>query len=251
MKKFTVIFALAGLWMAGVSAQGLKVESETLNYSLYVGPLKGGEAKLVSRKVNYQGQETVRMDLIANTTKVADKIYSLHDTLTTFLSMTDNRPVRFQKHCYEGDDIVREKADFNLLADGTYSVDMRKDYKNGRVKERTETSREPVYDMVSIVAFARSIDPASLRVGQRLAFKLASSAEIKDESLVYQGKEQVRISGKKYDCMIFRLVEPVVENGKTRDNDVLTIYVNDDPSRTIIQMDIKFKVGAAKVKINP
>ncbi|MBO4268278.1 MAG: DUF3108 domain-containing protein, partial [Bacteroidaceae bacterium] len=130
MKKFTVIFALAGLWMAGVSAQGLKVESETLNYSLYVGPLKGGEAKLVSRKVNYQGQETVRMDLIANTTKVADKIYSLHDTLTTFLSMTDNRPVRFQKHCYEGDDIVREKADFNLLADGTYSVDMRKDYKN-------------------------------------------------------------------------------------------------------------------------
>ena len=251
MKKFTVIFALAGLWMAGVSAQGLRVESETLNYSLYVGPLKGGEAKLVSRKVNYQGQETVRMDLIANTTKVADKIYSLHDTLTTFLSMTDNRPVRFQKHCYEGDDIVREKADFNLLADGTYSVDMRKDYKNGRVKERTETSREPVYDMVSIVAFARSIDPASLRVGQRLAFKLASSAEIKDESLVYQGKEQVRISGKKYDCMIFRLVEPVVENGKTRDNDVLTIYVNDDPSRTIIQMDIKFKVGAAKVKINP
>ena len=251
MKKFTVIFALAGLWMAGVSAQGLKVESETLNYSLYVGPLKGGEAKLVSRKVNYQGQETVRMDLIANTTKVADKIYSLHDTLTTFLSMTDNRPVRFQKHCYEGDDIVREKADFNLLADGTYSVDMRKDYKNGRVKERTETSREPVYDMVSIVAFARSIDPASLRVGQRLGFKLASSAEIKDESLVYQGKEQVRISGKKYDCMIFRLVEPVVENGKTRDNDVLTIYVNDDPSRTIIQMDIKFKVGAAKVKINP
>ena len=251
MKKFTVIFALAGLWMAGVSAQSLKVESETLNYSLYVGPLKGGEAKLVSKKVNYQGQETVRMDLIANTTKVADKIYSLHDTLTTFLSLTENRPVRFQKHCYEGDDIVREKADFNLLADGTYSVDMRKDYKNGRVKERTETSVEPVYDMVSIVAFARSIDPSSLRVGQRIGFKLASSAEIKDESLVYQGKEQVRISGKKYDCMIFRLVEPVMENGKTRDNDVLTIYVNDDPSRTIIQMDIKFKVGAAKVKINP
>ena len=251
MKKFTVIFTLACLWMAGVSAQGLKVENETLNYSLYVGPLKGGEAKLVSRKVNYKGEETVRMDLIANTTKVADKIYSLHDTLTTFLNVTDSRPVRFQKHCYEGDDIVREKADFNLLADGTYSVDMRKDYKDGRVKERTEISREPVYDMVSIVAFARSINPASLRVGQRLGFKLASSAEIKDESLVYQGKEQVKISGNKYNCMIFKLVEPVTENGRSKDNDVLTIYVNDDPSRTIIQMDIKFKVGAAKVKINP
>jgi len=251
MKKFIIIFALNGLWMAGVSAQGMKAENETLNYSLYVGPLKGGEAKLVSRKVNYQGQETVRMDLIANTTKVADKIYSLHDTLTTYLSMTDNRPVRFQKHCHEGDDIVRERADFNILGDGTYSVAMRKDYKDGRVKERTGTSREPVYDMVSIVAFARCIDPSSLKVGQRLGFKLASSAEIKDESLVYQGKEQVKISGKKYDCMIFRLVEPVMENGKMKDNDVLTIYVNDDPSRTIIQMDIKFKVGAAKVKINP
>ena len=251
MKRITVIFALASLGMAGVSAQGLKVESETLNYSLYVGPLKGGEAKLVSRKVNYQGEETVRMDLIANTTKVADKIYSLHDTLTTFLRVADSRPVRFQKHCYEGDDIVREKADFNVLSDRTYSVAMRKDYKNGRVKEHTETSREPVYDMVSIVAFARSINPSLLRVGQRLGFKLASSAEIKDECLVYHGKEQVKISGNKYNCMIFRLVEPVMENGKSKDNNVLTIYVNDDPSRTIIQMDIKFKVGAAKVKINP
>ena len=251
MKKFVVILTCAGLWMMPASAQNLKGGSETLNYSLYVGPLKGGEAKLVSRVVNYKGVETVRMDLIANTTKVADKIFSLHDTLTTFLGMNDSRPVHFQKHCYEGDDIVREKADFNLLADGTYSVSMRKDYKNGRVKENTGTSKQPVYDMVSIVAFARAIDAAGLKAGQRLKFKLASSAEIKDECLVYQGREQVKISGKKYDCMIFRLVEPVVENGKSKDNDVLTIYVNDDPSRTIIQMDIKFKVGSSKVKINP
>ena len=251
MKKILFILVLGLCWMYPTSAQSLNGVNETLSYSLYLGPIKGGEAKLVSRKVDYKGEEVIRMDLIANTTKMADKIYSLHDTLTTFLTMTDSRPVRFQKHCYEGDDIVREKADFNLLPDGTFSVDMRKDYKNGRVKEKTQKSSEPVYDMVSIVAFARSIEPATLKPGKRIGFKLTSSAEIKDEYLIYQGKEQIKISNKKYDCMIFRLVEPVVENGNKKDNDVLTIYVNDDPLRTIIQMDIKFKVGAAKVKLNP
>ena len=49
--------------------------------------------------------------------------------------------------------------------------------------------------------------------------------------------------------MVFRLVEPYVEKGKKKDRDILVIYVNDDDERTIVQMDIKFKVGTAKAKL--
>ena len=103
--------------------------------------------------------------------------------------------------------------------------------------------------MVSVVGFARAIDKKSLSKGKRIGFKLADACTIIDEVLIYQGKESVKISGKKYDCMVFRLVEPYVEKGKKKDRDILVIYVNDDDERTIVQMDIKFKVGTAKAKL--
>ena len=59
-----------------------------------------------------------------------------------------------------------------------------------------------------------------------------------------------KIQGKKYNCMVFKLVEPYVEKGKKKEREILNIYVNNDAKRTIVQMDIKFKVGSAKVKLN-
>ena len=189
------------------------------------------------------------MRLIARTTSTADKLFSLNDTLTTIVRPEDSSPIFFQKHCFEGDDIVREKVNFSKTDDGKCVARMRKDYKNGRVKEVTETSDALVYDMISVVGFARTIDAGSLKKGQRLNFKLADAAEILDESLIYQGLEVLKISGRKYKCMVFKLVEPYVEKGKKKDREILNIYVCDDAARTIVQMDIKFKVGTAKVKI--
>ena len=222
---------------------------ETLRYAMYLGPIKAGEASLATKNIEYNGQKMVQMDLIARTTSAVEKIFSLNDTLTTIVSPANSAPVYFQKHCFEGDDIVREKVNFSKTDDGKCVAQMRKDYKNGRVKEVTETSDALVYDMISVVGFARTIDAGSLKKGQRLNFKLADAAEILDESLIYQGLEVLKISGRKYKCMVFKLVEPYVEKGKKKDREILNIYVCDDAARTIVQMDIKFKVGTAKVKI--
>ena len=126
---------------------------------------------------------------------------------------------------------------------------MRKNYKSGRVKEKTESSESPVYDMVSIMGYARTINTSGLQTGKHIDFRLVDAAEILDECLIYQGRETVKVSGNKFDCLVFKLVEPYLEKGKTRFKDVLTIYVTDDEARTIVQMDIKFKVGSAKAKI--
>ena len=216
---------------------------------MYLGPIKAGEAQLVTKNVTHEGQKAVRMDLIARTTSAAEKIFSLNDTLTTIVRPEDSSPLYFQKHCFEGDDIVKEKVYFSKTDDGKCVSQMRKDYKNGRVKEVTETTDELVYDMISVVGFARTIDINNLYKGKRINFKLADAAEILDETLIYQGRETLKISGRKYNCMVFKLVEPYVEKGKKKDREILNIYVCDDAARTIVQMDIKFKVGTAKVKI--
>ena len=224
-------------------------QDEKLRYGMYLGPIKAGEAELITRNITYNGQEAVQMDLIARTTSAAEKIFSLNDTLTTIVRPDDSSPVYFQKHCFEGDDIVREKVNFSKDTNGNCVVQMTKYYKDGHVKECNETSNTLVYDMVSVVGFARTMDTNGLKKGQRMNFRLADACDILEESLIFQGWETVRISGRKYNCMMFKLVEPYVEKGKKKDREILNIYVCDDEARTIVQMDIKFKVGTAKAKI--
>lgn len=246
-----VVFLLTALiLMVQTSFAQQSWKDETLKYALYIGPIKAGEARLITKNTEFEGQKVVRMDLIAMTTSAAEKLFSMNDTLTTYLDAKTSRPVYFRKHCFEGDDRYEEFARYTYAEDGTCKAQMRKNYKSGRVKERTESSTTAVYDMVSVMAYARTMNTSGLKEGKHIDFRLVDAAEILDECLVYQGREKIKVSGKKYDCLVFKLVEPYQEKGKTKFKDILTIYVTDDSSRTIVQMDIKFKVGSAKAKLN-
>ena len=222
---------------------------ETLRYAMYLGPIKAGEASLATKNLVRDGKKMVQMDLIARTTNTVEKLFSLNDTLTTIVDPKNSAPVYFRKHCFEEDDIVFEEVSFSTASDGRCTAAMQKIYKNGRVKECTETANSQIYDMISVVGFARSIDTGALYKGKKFKFKLADACDIIDETLIFQGKETVKISGRKYNCNVYRLVEPYVEKGKNKERDILSIYVNDDAARTIVQMVINFKVGSAKVKI--
>ena len=237
------------LLLAGTTQAAQTWKNETLKYALYIGPIKAGEASFVTRNTTFEGQKVVRMDLIARTTSAAEKIFSMNDTLTTYLDADNVRPVYFRKSCNEGGDIYTETARYTYASDGTCRAQMRKNYMDGRVKEKTQNSRTAVYDMVSVMGYARAMNTSGLTEGKHIDFKLVDAAEILDECLVYQGRETVKLSGKKYNCLVFKLVEPYWEKGKTKFKDILTIYVTDDNARKIVQMDIKFKVGSAKARI--
>ena len=248
MKRIGLFMALMILTAGQVfAAQTWK--NETLKYALYIGPIKAGEASFVTRNTTFEGQKVVRMDLIARTTSAAEKLFSMNDTLTTYLDADNVRPVYFRKSCNEGGDVYTETARYTYAQDGLCRAQMRKNYMDGRVKERTESSRTAVYDMVSVMGYARAMNTSGMKEGQHIDFRLVDAAEILDECLIYQGKETVKLSGKKYNCLVFKLVEPYMEKGKNKFRDILTIYITDDNARKIVQMDIKFKVGSAKAKI--
>ncbi len=247
-----ILFTLTVLVLSAGTVMAEQVwKNETLRYALYLGPIRAGEASFITQNTVLEGQKVVRMDLISRTTSAAEKIFSMNDTLTTYLDAANVRPVYFRKHCFEGDDRYEEYARFTYPAGGGCQAAMRKNYKDGRIKERTETSDAPVFDMVSIMGYARVMDVSGLQAGKHVDFRLVDAAEILDESLIYQGRETVKVSGRKYDCLVFKLVEPYMDKGKTKTRDVLTIYITDDEARTIVQMDIKFKVGSAKAKLIP
>ena len=248
MKRIISILAFM-LLLAGATQAAQTWKNETLKYALYIGPIKAGEASFITRNTTFEGRKVVRMDLVARTTSAAEKLFSMNDTLTTYLDADIVRPIYFRKSCNEGGDVYTEWARFTYAQDGTCAAHMRKNYMDGRVKEKTQNSRTAVYDMVSVMGYARAMNTSGLTEGKHIDFKLVDAAEILDECLIYQGRETVKLSGKKYNCLVFKLVEPYWEKGKTKFKDILTIYITDDNARKIVQMDIKFKVGSAKAKL--
>ena len=95
MKRIGLFMAFAILTVNMFAAQTWK--NETLKYSLHIAPIKAGEASFVTRNTTFEGQKVVRMDLIARTTSAAEKIFSMNDTLTTYLDADNVRPVYFRK----------------------------------------------------------------------------------------------------------------------------------------------------------
>ena len=116
MKRVLTIICALMITAAAMAEQAWK--NENLKYGMYLGPIKAGDAQLVTENITYNGQKAVRMRLIARTTSTADKLFSLNDTLTTIVRPEDSSPIFFQKHCFEGDDIVREKVNFSKTDDG-------------------------------------------------------------------------------------------------------------------------------------
>lgn len=250
MKRHLVALTLLLFSALAYSAPAGKVlvAGETLSYSLNMGPIKGGDAYLKTTAIKYNGKDAFKITLIAKTGKAAEKIFPMLDTLETIIT-PDIIPVYFHKHCFEGDDIVYETAKFTTLSSGKYRAELMKKYKNGRVKTLDSTFTKPVYDLVSIIAVARTMDTKNVKKGRQFSYMLAESAEIVNETLVYEGSETIRTGGSKYDCLAFSLIEKRKEKNGTTEKEILKIYVTDDERHIPVQIEIGLKFGKVKVKL--
>ena len=248
MKRIISIMAIM-LLAAQVLTAGQTWKNETLRYALNIGPIKAGEAAFITRNTTFEGQKAVQMELRIRTTSAAEKIFSVNDTITSYIDPQNTRPIYYRKHSFEGDNHYQEFARYTYPDAGGCRVAMRKIYRDGRVRENTENSRVNVYDLVSVMAYARSIKTTGFMAGKRINYRFVDAADVIDECMIFEGRETVKVSGVKYDCIVFRFVEPYTEKGKTKYKEVLTIYMTDDDARTIVEMDIKYKVGSAKAKL--
>lgn len=210
--------------------------------------IKAGAARLVTRAVDYEGRPADETTLYASTSKKADGIFLLRDTLTAVLSR-QREPLFYYKHCREGDGQVNEKVWFGRPAPGEFQVRQRKVYNDGSVKHTDTVCSRPVYDMVSLIQYARYSDFSKLRKGDRLGFLMAQSARVREQFLVYGGKEKLKVSGRSMECHIFSQVEPRTVKGRIVEEEQLRIYVQDDARRTPVEIDFLMKIGMAKARL--
>lgn len=200
-----------------------------------------GLASLTTNATTYHSEPAYRINLLAIGSKEADFFFKMRDTLTSVVS-AKLEPRYFRKGAEEGKRYTVDEARFSFR-NGMCYVNQKRVRKDGSITETEQNYDRCVYDMLSILAQARSFDPKEYTVGQSIHFPMATGRKIEEQTLIYRGVKNIKAENNTiYRCLIFSLVEYKNKEEK----EVITFYVTDDLNHLPVRLDMHLNFGSAK-----
>lgn len=248
--SFAAIFMLCGAiqvsWAQYGRSKGLEtmIGKGKIEYSMSVGPIKAGQATLSVSETTWNGQPAYRIEMVAATNKTASKIYYMNDTLRSTV-LAGLNTVDYWKHSHEENYEAIERA---TVQDGGIRL-VKNRISKGTVQENTVKTNAPVHDMLSILMSARTIDTSKLSKGQRKDYQIIDGTQIIPVALEYQGREKIKAAGRSTECNVFAVIRTKVENGKSRQSELMKIYFGADADALPVGIDISLGLGAAKARM--
>ena len=204
--------------------------------------VKAGLASLTTNATTYQKKPAYRLNLLALSSKRVDFFFKMRDTLTSVIG-EKLEPRYFRKGAEEGKRYTVDEAWFSYK-DGLCYVNQKRTHRDGEVQEAVDSDSRCIYDMLSILAQARSFDPANYKKGDRIKFPMATGRKVEEQTLIYRGVKNINAENDTtYRCLIFSLVE---YNKKGKEKEVITFYVSDDKNHLPIRLDLYLNFGSAK-----
>ena len=251
MKKvILLLFLLIGGLEASSAQCGADNEAiqpgETLFYELKFNWkfiwINAGWAKMSIDKDTYEGKPCLRTDLESFTNKKIDFFFKMRDTLTC-ITTEDLIPQKFRKGAEEGNHYTVDEVNFDYK-DGKCIVNQRRVRDNKAPRIQNDTLNYCVYDMLSIMLQARSLDASNYHPGEQIIFYMATGKRVEKQHLIYRRKENYTAeNGITYRCLVFSLVE---YNKKKEEKEVITFYVTDDKNHLPVRLDMFLNFGSAK-----
>lgn len=223
---------------------------EQMTYDLYFkyGILykKAGTSSLKISADNYNGQSCYKASLIARSEGVVRKIFSLDDTLTSYMTRS-LVPLEFVKKAHEGKEFTDERAVFTY-ENGKTNVHARR-VKNGELRfDLHNSSNSCVYDMVNVVYYARTLDYSKMKKGDEYVVEFMSGKRKAIMVIEFQGVEKIEANDdKKYSCI--KLVLSIANGNKLAFEDkeeAMKVYITNDSNRMPVRLDSKLKIGSTR-----
>lgn len=218
---------------------------ERVTYDLYFNWkfiwVKAGTAEMAITDTTYGGRPAYRTYLQTKGNKRADFFFIMRDTLENIMS---HRlvPYYFRKGAEEGKRYTVDEVHYTYR-DGKCHVDQSRVRRGGKTRTAHDVSDYPVYDMLSILARARSFDPTDYVPGQKIHFPMATGTKVEEQTLIFRGREVIEANDKRrYRCLKLSFVE--YKDGQEKE--VITFFVTDDLNHLPVRLDMFLNFGSAK-----
>lgn len=241
-----LLFTVSTPAKAQCEAENVAFQSgEHVMYDLYFNWkflwYKAGIASLTTNETRYEGEPAWRMNLLALSNKQADRFFKMRDTLTCTVS-DRLQPLQFRKAAEEGKRYTVDEAKFSYR-DGVCYVNQRRTRTGHETIFSEESDSRCIYDMLSILAQARSFNSANYVIGEKITFPMATGKAVEEQTLIYRGKETFKAENKiTYRCLVFSLVE----YKDNKEKEVITFYITDDWNHLPVRLDMYLNFGSAK-----
>lgn len=211
--------------------------------------VKAGGAQLIIRDTVYNNQKAQYMSLLSSTNEKADAFFRMRDTLTTiYLPGKEVRPLYYRKSSEQGKRSYLNEVWYSYLPSGKVAVQQHYARTGRNPVFRTDTCDAGVFDMMSMLAYARNFDFSTIKPGQRLSYPIATGRRVEEQRLIYRGKKSVKANdGLSYRCLEISLVQ-LDEKGKEKT--VVNFFVTDDENHLPILLDLALNFGTAKARLS-
>lgn len=236
---------LGGLFSLNSFAQEIPVKKEAvfqagevLKYKLKYGFVTAAEAtiKVTESDLKFDGKPTYKLTVDAQTSGTFDIFYKIRDHYDSYIDKSELTPYFYQENIREASYRRQDKARFNQEE---------KQVVSNRGTFKTPTTQ--TFDLVSAYYFARSLDMARVKVGDKFSINYFLGDEISALEIEYVGKETIKSKLGNIRCLKF---SPSIKPGRIFKKDSrLYLWVTDDGNRVPVRAEVEILVGSVVMEL--
>lgn len=201
-----------------------------------------GQARLRVDSTTFRGAPAYHSVLQVKSAPFFDVFFKMREKFQGWMAPSDLRPLKFIRDTHEGNyeaknlyyydwDRMVIHADISSSSAGPKTLDI--------------PLRDCVYDIGSILYYARSMDVSQLRKGQSYPLTFAIDDDVYDVRLTYRGKEVIKARKLgKVRCMVFSC--SVVKGQMFSGDEDFLLWISDDGNRLPVGFVCPLKVGSVR-----
>jgi Protein of unknown function (DUF3108). len=221
---------------------------EVLTYDMYfkygIIYKKAGVSALTVNDGMYNGESVYNLQLTARSTGLIKSFFTVNDTLKSIVTK-DFIPLAYSKDAHEEGDHTIERATYDYT-DGNIKV-RNVNNRNGRLRyDTTYVSNNCMYDVISIIYYARTLDFSRMNKGERKTVSFFAGRKMMNMQIEHQGVEVVKANNdREYNCVKLALIGSAAAFEDK--HEAMKVYLTNDTNRIPVRIESKLKIGTARV----
>ncbi|WP_298653842.1 DUF3108 domain-containing protein [uncultured Proteiniphilum sp.] len=220
---------------------------EDIRYDLYLNfgflNARAGRGSLSVTEANYRGENAYKMVMLLNTSGLAGNIYTVNDTLTSFIDK-DLRPLLFTKEAFEGRDYSVERQSY-IYEGNKLKIRAFRIWNGEEQFDEVVSSDQCTYDYLSVLPYIRNLDYTGMKPGDRHPIRFISGRKSVNMYVNYQGISSVKANnGEKYEVINLSLT--ILDEAFSNQKDALKASITNDKNRIPVIIDTTLKIGSVR-----
>lgn len=223
-------------------------KGESLKYDLYFNWnfvwARGGKIHIFSEMADYENGKAIKCTMIAATSKFADKMYKVRDTVVSYLDTQTLKTLSFRKSANEGKKYSAVEGATFTYRDNEVDVYAYKKKPGKEIDEVDLTISGECTDMAGVTYLIRSLDPEIIKTTD-VPLIIFEGKKKYNMKLHYVKEEEIKANDNNtYLCSKYTLF---IDNDEAfLDEESMSFWLTNDEERLPIRIDTKIKVGTLR-----